>query len=180
MNHIIVFKNRFFAQYPDVCREIQEIYGPRSTIWNLTDILIQGVGGPIDTIPDPACSNGIIIRISAKSYDEKQYLFQYYHECVHVMYGTCLDPKRQKIIEEGIAAYFQLEIKPVGLVINPQSKYGESYLLTKNLLQKCPSAIRDLRCKGIDLNQVTPDQILGACPQYDNEMAVRLCELFYA
>jgi hypothetical protein len=105
-------------------------------------------------------------------------LFQLAHEAVHL-----LDPRPgpANYLEEGVAADFQQRFIQ-GIVGHElpsgDSNYDRARVLLRRLTSLSPEAVRSLRHAHGPLRQVTQQQLIGAVPGIDSDLARQLVTTF--
>ncbi len=120
--------------------------------------------------PRTCFHNGIAyIRIPPGVSSDKPVLKrQLAHEVVHVLSGDAPNT----VLEEGLASYFAVhygdEYAPHAEDPNEQ-KYYEAYTAVRELLERCPTIIKDLREPARSIDKISAGEIRELCPDYPGD-----------
>ena len=120
--------------------------------------------------PRTCFHNGIAyIRIPpGVSADQPVLKRQLAHEIVHVLSGDAPNTG----LEEGLASYFAVhygdEYAPHAEHPNEQ-KYYEAYTAVTQLLERCPTVIKDLREPPCSIDEISAGEIRELCPDYPGD-----------
>jgi hypothetical protein len=157
--------------------EIEAQFGKRDRSWTILGIEFCDTG-PQTWFPGD-CGHIIIqLGLSARE-DLVQALFQLAHESVHLLdpvvynFGT--------VLEEGLATHFSLqyikEFHPHYTTSDP--KYAAAARLAAHLLDINPTAIKELRSRGIKIAEISASQLLAVCPKLPKSIVLALVTPFH-
>lgn len=160
----------------EMIEKMEAQFGSRDQSWTILGIEFCG---HVPKTWFPGNCKHIIIQLGCSALvDPVQALFQLAHECVHL-----LDPGvfgSATVLEEGLATHFSLQyIKQFhSNYTTSDTKYAAAAGLAAQLLDKAPTAIKDLRLQGIKISHITASQLLLMCPQLPKSVARALATPF--
>jgi hypothetical protein len=156
--------------------QAEQEYGGRDRSYTILGIEFRE-GAPQTWFPENR--QDVVVQLSLSALQNPvAALFQLAHEAVHL-----LDPRPgpTNYLEEGVATDFQQRFirGVVGRELpSGESSYDRARMLVRRLTSLSPEAVRSLRRAHGPLRQVTQQQLLGAVPGADSDLARQLVTTF--
>ena len=183
--HLIM--NTIFNDIPE--RNINNIFYKTMNIVELLfgtkDSTFQFIGislnedAPCLYFPNGYETKKVEIRITSDcKYNLTKAVYQTSHECVHLLYPNPLGTSTY--LEEGIATFFSLcyTNRNYGSIKISDKKYSLASDMAGEVLQSCPSLIKDLRAKEPNTAKITKDMLLDYFPALGETLADALATNF--
>jgi hypothetical protein len=160
----------------ELLREIEQRYGERDRHWTILGIEF---GGPRPGIWYPGNCGHVSIRLSDSARNDPQRaLYQLAHEAIHLLSPT--GGQHAPTIEEGLATIYSAnKAQQFGFGIREdRDEYLYARLITQELLNQHPDAIKRLRKRKPSFRDFTPKLLRQTLSNVPEKLATELCEPF--
>lgn len=183
----LLIEEWLFRQAGALWPRAEAMFGPAAMDgWELAGVTFVKGGPIVAHVPELGQSLLIILSPKAKE-DRDEALFQFSHELAHCLYP--MQGRQPPMIEEGCCVKFSLEA-PIysepgyaknayqNMISNPAaSNYVIAHMTVQDLLAIDPDAIRKLRAREPNWNNITPLMILDVVPSFPPGYAILLCDV---